>query len=678
METPSRYGSSHDDLPEMNMDGNRVTLRSDLMVAARWDRGHRWWLIHDPVRNAFHRVADVDWQELVRGRADWRLHAEANSQGLLNGSMTHASTGSWSDPSLARRAGVGLGSWWTVRLPGLPMDRLAERLVRWSGWCMSLPAIGVWCATMLVAILTIAVYWESFCQRLPLANEMMGTSNLFTLMVLTFVTKLVHELGHAVACKRQGARVGEMGILLIAGAPCMFCDVTAAWGLPGRLQRAAVMAAGMYVEWILATLATVVWVVIPTGTLSLICLDLILICSLSTLVFNGNPLMRFDGYFIVSDLVNSANLQQSAANCWRSIILSVFRQYHFHLSDIPLAIYHILASIYRTVVTMMMAWWIARTLYGMHLFPIAVATGLILCAISALPWGIGLRNWLRGRDAWQNIPSAQRWLAFGTLCVLLVTVLCHTSPLRMPAQGLVEVADARTIFVPTMGGIIVRVHATVGDVVEEEEILVELENPELELAQLEQQRKCDRLKVQYQTLQARSLAEPELLERCQTLREGLTAAERQAELLADRLAQLTVRAPCSGTVLPPRDSATFPATEQVGSVVLEGSDWCRVGNPQSLQVEMIVDRIHRRHFGVGATAKLMAEYQQTKAVPCRVAQVDEEPESGPESKGKLRVRCLVPAQVGWPPGVQVQGWIEGPALPLYSRLAQWVYRWTVT
>ena len=100
--------------------------------------------------------------------------------------------------------------------------------------------------------------------------------------------------------------------MLLLFVPCLYCNVSDAWILPGRWPRIAVAAAGMYVELLLAAIATWIWWFVEPGLVSNLCLGIMLIGSVNTLVLNGNPLLRYDGYFILSHALELPNLQEKS------------------------------------------------------------------------------------------------------------------------------------------------------------------------------------------------------------------------------------------------------------------------------------------------------------------------------------------------------------------------------
>jgi len=148
-------------------------------------------------------------------------------------------------------------------------------------------------------------------QRQPLLSWI----NLLYLVPSLLIIKVIHEFGHGLTCKHFGSEVHEMGILFLVFNPCPYCDVSDSWMIPGKRKRMWITAAGIAVEIILAALATYVWALTtPKTVLNQFALNVMLVGSINTLLFNGNPLLRFDGYYFLMDLVEIPNLKQKGSN----------------------------------------------------------------------------------------------------------------------------------------------------------------------------------------------------------------------------------------------------------------------------------------------------------------------------------------------------------------------------
>ncbi|MDF1753800.1 MAG: HlyD family efflux transporter periplasmic adaptor subunit [Verrucomicrobiales bacterium] len=176
------------------------------------------------------------------------------------------------------------------------------------GWLFSGFALFLWIILLSVAGYTLVQNWDQFRGG---ASQIILPEN-WIIMILTFgVLKIVHEIGHGVATRKFGGVVPEWGVqMLLFITPLTFVDASASWRFPGRIQRMAVAAAGMYVELGVAAIAILVWANSDGSFVGAIAYNAIFAASVITVLFNANPLMRFDGYYLACDLLNIPNLGQ--------------------------------------------------------------------------------------------------------------------------------------------------------------------------------------------------------------------------------------------------------------------------------------------------------------------------------------------------------------------------------
>src|SRR4029077_13640502 len=150
------------------------------------------------------------------------------------------------------------------------------------------------------------------------------------------VLKALHELGHGYAVKAFGGTVHEIGIMFLVFAPMPYVDASAASEFRSKWQRALVGAAGMLVEVFIAALALYVWLAVEQGLVRAFAYNVIVVAGISTVIFNGNPLLRYDGYYILSDLLEIPNLAQRATRYWGHLVYSyLFRTEGQEFSGTP-------------------------------------------------------------------------------------------------------------------------------------------------------------------------------------------------------------------------------------------------------------------------------------------------------------------------------------------------------
>ena len=147
----------------------------------------------------------------------------------------------------------------------------------------------------------------------------MSFSQVAVIGCLLFFIKVLHEIGHALAGYRFGVICREVGLFFFLGIPCLYCDMTDSWRVKGKWSRIAIAAAGIYVEMIVATLAGIVWLSSDSLWIRISSVQIMLACSISTVLFNANPLLRYDGYFAVADMLGIVNLMDRARSSWNHL-----------------------------------------------------------------------------------------------------------------------------------------------------------------------------------------------------------------------------------------------------------------------------------------------------------------------------------------------------------------------
>ena len=327
-EIPSTYSESWFRIAQQ-----RVSLRAHVRVHRQFFRGERWYVLQDPFNNQYFRVRPPAYEFLARLRPDrtvdavWKETFEAdpdNAPGqeevirllaqLYGANLLHSSLAPDSarlferfTKRRQRERKAFFRSIMFARIPLFDPDHFLKRampvgkaLFSWLGLLVWLVVVG---AAMKVVI-------DNFSDLKDQTEGVLAPDNLFWLYVGLVIIKAVHEFGHAFACRRFGGEVHTMGIMFLLFTPIPYMDATASWAFRSRWQRALVGAAGMIVEVFVASLATFVWVSTSPGTIHSLAYNMMLVASVSTVLFNANPLLRFDGYYILSDLLDIPNLHQ--------------------------------------------------------------------------------------------------------------------------------------------------------------------------------------------------------------------------------------------------------------------------------------------------------------------------------------------------------------------------------
>ena len=165
----------------------------------------------------------------------------------------------------------------------------------------------LWISIVMVIAAFFVVY-QKYDATGALMSRFFSLNNIALIWITTILIKSIHELGHGLTCKHFGGEVHEVGVMFLVFTPYFFVNVSDSWVMPDRNKRILISAAGIYVELVLASLATFAWALVQPGPLQQILWNIMVIASISTLIFNANPLMRFDGYYIMTDWIEVPNL----------------------------------------------------------------------------------------------------------------------------------------------------------------------------------------------------------------------------------------------------------------------------------------------------------------------------------------------------------------------------------
>lgn len=299
----------------------------------------------------------------------------------------------------------------------------------------------LWPLAVLPALVLAGVHWHELTANL--SDQVLSAHNLLLLWFVYPLIKALHELGHAYAVKSGDGEVHEMGIMLLVLAPIPYVDATAAGAFRSKYQRALVGAAGILVELFLAALAMLAWVLVEPGLVRSIAFNVLFVAGVSTLLFNGNPLLRYDGYYVLADVIEIPNLASRANQYWQWLA----KRYLFGLKTVeppPASVgerrwflfYGAASFVYRTFVMIMITLFIA----GEFFFIGVVLAIWAAITMFVVPLGKGLSYVLSSPELQRSRVRA-RAVTFGLAAFLLVFVAAVPMPLRTHAQGVIWVPE---------------------------------------------------------------------------------------------------------------------------------------------------------------------------------------------------------------------------------------------
>jgi len=396
----------------------RVGVRPELEVSRHVFAGEAAYVIGDPTSFQSHRLSREDYQVfsaitsrqtlettfngLVASRiltaeqeeAFYRFIVSLTQLGLLNlplsqGNRIYARY----EERLKGKRKSKLMSLLFMQVPLFDPDMLLRRTVGVVGLLFSRLAVALWGLGLLASLIVVLSRWDEF--TVPV-ESLLSTESVPILWALLVGLKLVHEFGHAYACKHFGGVVPEMGAYFILFTPCAYVDASASWGFTSRWHRIFVALAGMYFESIAAMCALLVWVVTPPGRVHDAAQYAVVLSTVVTVAFNSNPLMRYDGYYILSDLVGVPNLRSEADRSLRRALKRALfgirsdSRAHSIYRQLGLVIFGLLGAAYKVTVVIGMCIVIA-----FKLPMIGVGMAILYGVQSVWRGGLSLVNYLR-------------------------------------------------------------------------------------------------------------------------------------------------------------------------------------------------------------------------------------------------------------------------------------------
>lgn len=590
-------------------------LREQLRIHPNRFRGELWYVVEDRLNGRYHRFDRRAWRiirlldGLTLDQLWHRLIAEMGSEApsqeevleLLGQLHTLDLLASGSLPDLAeaaqRQRKQQRQRRWQRYLNPLALrfalfdpDRLLTRMVRVLDPVLNRYGVLLWLAWILPAVILAASHWSELTRNF--SERMLAVGNLVLFVAIFPLVKALHELGHGIACKMRGGEVHEMGVMLLIFLPVPYVDASSAWTFARSRDRMLVGAAGMLVELVIAAGAFYVWLALEPGVTRGVAYDVVILASVTTLAFNANPLLRYDGYYIASDALEIPNLSQRATRFWGYLIESWLLRREETSAPIMAPgerawffIYAPLSFAYRLFVMFCIAVFIS-TKY------LAVGVLIALWSVGAglgVPLFRGL-TWLRRSMIDPRTRLGGRLTTVAVLSMLALLIFVIPLPHHTQVQGVVWLPDSGVLRAQR-SGFVQRLAVTDGVRVEAGEEILTLRDPALTAHVLEQAARVEAAAARYD---AARVLDPALGQQMET---ELTRAKAELSALEDNVGRLSVRSAAGGRLWL-RESADLP-----GRYVKEGDILGYVIPAGAPRVRVIVDQpdensIHDHTLGI--------------------------------------------------------------------------------
>ncbi len=465
--------------------------------------------------------------------------------------------------------------WWlssasrllAIPLPGIDATRLFHgsllaRLKPARHWFFSRGMLLLICLLGLWAIATLVGHWDEWVAEIPTLSGLLEPRTLLALALAVVIVKLLHEFAHAVVCLQLGGQVREIGVMLLAGMPVLYCDVSDVWNFPNKWHRLAVSAAGMGIELLLAAMAILVWSATEPGILHAGCLKIILVCGVGTLLVNANPLLRYDGYYMLADWLEVPNLSLRGrawlARALRDWLLGETAAGDPMLGpakDRLVAAYAIGSRLYLTLVLAGLFLLFRALARPYHLENLVTTLAVFLLAGYLLSLGVAWGMWWLNPSVRRRI-RPRRLVLLGLVAAGLMTLVLAWPIQRQVTAPVVLVPATNAPLYATEGGMLVMALPS-GTQVEAGDVVARLTDPwlEQELAQVAAGRDVARLRREQ--LQVLRVLDARVASQFPAVEATLASTQAQLEQQRQRAERLELVAPHAGRVLtpPPVDRA---------------------------------------------------------------------------------------------------------------------------
>jgi putative peptide zinc metalloprotease protein len=431
----------------------------------------------------------------------------------------------------------------SIKIPLIDPDNFLTRTMPVVRPCFSTGGFVVWITTVLTGLVLAAVHWENLTTNI--ADRVVALENILLIGLTYPFVKIIHELGHAYCVKRWGGEVHEIGIMLLVFFPVPYVDATSATSFRSKYRRILVGAAGIVVEVFLAALAMILWVIVEEGAFRAVLFNIMLISGVSTVLFNGNPLLRYDAYYVLTDLLEIPNLAMRS----NAYIGYLVKRYLFGMHETAspvtagseaawLAAYSMASFLYRFFLVIVITLFVASRyfLFGSIIGIWFIYSSVMLPLIKILTKPV--------TDPLLRRNSKRIYLVGGAItCIVLLVIFVFPVPLATRAEGVTWVPEQAHIYADE-SGFIDAINAGSNDHVERDSVLVEMSNPELEM-------QAKVLAAQVKESEARYKANLGDKNLAEVLKEDYLYVMSQYQRARERLIRLQIRAKLSGNLVIP-------------------------------------------------------------------------------------------------------------------------------
>lgn len=495
------------------------------------------------------------------------------------------------------------------RVPLFRPQRFLDRGARTATFFYSRAFLTLVMLTALIAAFLISRQWDVFLHSFSAYQSWTG---LLTVGCAIILAKFVHEFGHAFTAHRYGCRVPAMGIAFVVLTPMLYTDTNEAWKLTSRRQRLAIGVAGMTAELLFSLAAIWAWLLLPDGALRGAAFILATTTWVLTVLLNISPFMRFDGYFILSDILGISNLHTRSFAFGRWWL----REKLFGLGNPQpeptsrnmrnfLIVFSYAAWLYRFFLFLAIAFLVYHYFFK--------ALGILLFVVE-IGWFILLPIYEEAKTWWTlrekikfNLPTLRTIF----ILLFLLSILIIPWQGRLSAPAILSAAREQQITAP-LAGMVVNEPAAAMSEVQAGQVLIRLFSPDLE-QKIRQARTMTAVSSWQVTQQSFNET---LLQQGQVLRRQMEAGTTELSGLLEEKERLTVRAPFDGTILVRNEEL------KQGVWVSRKEPLFFITDVKANRLDAYVGETDLKRIRIGSWARFFPDVREFGCYECRVAEID--------------------------------------------------------
>ncbi len=642
-----------------------LSARADLTMERIFYQGLSYWVIKDPVALAYYRLQEEQYHilQLLDGKrsledlreefqkafptlrptlADLRsLALDLHQKGLVYSERTGQAQTLIEKARDKRKK----NAWSAVRnvlyikLPGWDPEGLLSTIYPWVRWTFR-PWFFLLCGLFVLSMwVLLGIHFAEFERRIPTFQQFFGWPNMLLLWLTMGAAKFIHEMAHGLACKHYQGECHEIGMAFLVFSPCLYCDVSDSWILANKWKRILIASAGMMIEVFLSALAVLIWWNTEPGLLHHLCLNVFFVTTITTVIFNANPLLRYDGYYILGDVLEIPNLRSKADRMFRD----VFSRVCLGITNPPdpfmpdrgrvwFALFALASACYRWFLTFTIIFVLYEFLkpYGLQNLGLALGISSALMIVGSLFFTLYR---ILAAPRIRPMSYFRATLSVMVLGVLGLAAMTVPLPLYVEAPFTVQPENVQHVLI-TSPGRLMELHVQPGQRVKKGDVLAKLENFPLheEFEKLQVAVQVQQREVKTQQDLDNQAGEEYALTMLDSLKKRLSRSE-------EKLQKLTITAPCDGIVVaPPRiaPQSESPANQSLprwngtpleaknhGCWLATQSHLLSVAPDTDYQAVLIIDQHDRDDFRTNTELTLKLDSQPGGKQTARIVEISD-------------------------------------------------------